>query len=119
MSTCCCMFSVPPQRIRDVCMWFSRPRRRPLPQYTLIVIIVAFVGLCCSGAMAGYHVFISCMNETTFEQIMDLYMRQPTPHKRGCRPFWQRLCGRKPRSLVEPQRWVVDDDPVPDEVYNV
>lgn len=52
---------------------------------TDVSLVISFLALLPVGGLAGYHLYLVTINQTTNEEVNDVYKRDPNPYTRGCR----------------------------------
>lgn len=52
---------------------------------TDISLVISFLALLPVGGLAGYHLYLVAINQTTNEEVNDVYKRDRNPYTRGCR----------------------------------
>jgi palmitoyltransferase ZDHHC9/14/18 len=52
---------------------------------TDVSLVISFLALLPVGGLAGYHLYLVAINQTTNEEVNDVYKRDRNPYTRGCR----------------------------------
>merc|ERR1711935_26781 len=52
---------------------------------TDVALVISFLALLPVGGLAGYHLYLVSINQTTNEEVNDVYKREANPFTRGCR----------------------------------
>lgn len=68
---------------------------------TDISLVISFLALLPVGGLVGYHLYLVSINQTTNEEVNDVYKREKNPFTRGCRfNLVEAFCGPQRRSKL-------------------
>jgi len=72
----------------------------------LVALVISFIALPLVGSLAGYHFYLVISNQTTNEDLNEVYAKEPNPFTLGrWKNFWLILCARqRPSRLVKAKR---------------
>jgi len=71
----------------------------------VISLVVAFIALPLVGSLAGYHIFLVTSNQTTNEDLNEVYSKEPNPFTMGCfKNSFQILCATQRPSRLVPRK---------------
>eukprot|EP00658_Telonema_sp_P-2_P083729 TRINITY_DN9144_c0_g1_i1.p1 TRINITY_DN9144_c0_g1~~TRINITY_DN9144_c0_g1_i1.p1 ORF type:complete len:378 (-),score=59.35 TRINITY_DN9144_c0_g1_i1:394-1443(-) len=78
---------------------------------TDVALVISFLALLPVGGLAGYHLYLVSINQTTNEEVNDLYKRESNPFTRGCRyNVMEAFCGpQRVSKLVQRKKDVTTD----------
>lgn len=74
--------------------------------HVLIALIISFIALPLVGSLAGYHIYLVACNQTTNEDLNEVYAQEPNPFTMGCmaNSFAVLCSAQRPSRLVSRQR---------------
>lgn len=71
----------------------------------MIALVISFIALPLVGSLAGYHVFLVYSNQTTNEDLNEVYAKEPNPFTMGCcQNMYMVLCASQRPSRLVPRR---------------
>ena len=71
----------------------------------LVIAIFAFLGFWFVAVLSGFHAYLVCTNQTTYENFRDGYSWRENPHNKGIvGNCWEAFCAPSPASRVSISR---------------
>jgi len=68
---------------------------------TDVSLVISFLALLPVGGLVGYHGYLVAINQTTNEEVNDVYKREPNPFNRSCQTnALEGFCGPQRRSRL-------------------
>lgn len=74
--------------------------------HVLIALVISFMALPLVGSLAGYHIYLVAANQTTNEDLNEVYAKEPNPFTMGCcaNSFAVLCSAQRPSRLVAAKR---------------